>query len=130
MSKATAASTQTKDPGYAPDTSAVTKSTTKQGSNDTVTVAACEDGNDSTPSRNAVVVLQISSDGKSTASVNSTTGAVTLTATGSGTKMYIVVTLNTSDSGNWTVYVNTSGGTNYTFTKGSGGGGHKAGTVS
>lgn len=125
MSKVTAASTQTVDPGYASDTSTVTKSTTKQGGNDKVTVVACEDGNDSTPARNAVVVLQISSDGKSTATPNSTTGAVTLTATGSGTKMYLMCTLNTSDSGNWTVYVNTSGGSTYTFTKGNGGGGHK-----
>lgn len=122
MSSAVGANTQTNDPGYGPDTTAVTKSTTKQGNNDKVTVGACEDGNNA--ARNVVVVLQISSDGKSTATADIRTGIVTLTASGSGTKMYLVVTLSSSDSGNWTVYVNTSGGTNYKFVKGTGGGGH------
>lgn len=120
MSKGTAVSISTSNTTFSSDTSSVSKNgTTAAG--DTVTVNAYQDG---TSGSSAVVVLQVNSNGRSTASVDKTTGIVTVNATGSGITMYLSVTLNSSDTGNWTVYVNTSGGSTYTFTKGRGGGGH------
>lgn len=120
MSKGTGVTISTSNTSLSNDTASVSKSGVKAAT-DSVTVNAYQDGSSA---GSVVVVLQVNSDGKSSASVDPKTGIVTLNATGSGTTMYMSVTLNSSDTGNWTVYVNTSGGTNYTFTKGGGGGGH------
>ncbi|HMC96948.1 MAG TPA: hypothetical protein VKG92_04810 [Flavobacteriales bacterium] len=122
MSKASSASVTTTDPGYPNDKTAVTKSTTKAGPGDTVSVNPDEDGTNA--GRNVVVVFSVNANARATATADANSGVVTLTASGSGTAQYLVVTLNSSDPANWTVYVNTSGGTNYTFTKGNGGGGY------
>ena len=114
------ASIGTADPNYTNDKSSVTKTASKQGANDSVTVNASEDG---TSGGKAVVVLMVNSDGKSTVSVDSK-NVVQLTASGSGTNMYITITMTASDPNNWTVNVNTTGGSTYTFKKGNGGGGH------
>ena len=120
MSSATSASVSTTNPGYPSDKGSVTKNKTKSGTNDSVAISPSEDG---TSNRNVVVVLEVNANAGATASVEG--GNVKLTASGSGTLQYLSVTLNSSDSGNWTVYVNTSGGSNYNFVKGNGGGGHK-----
>lgn len=121
MSQVTNVSIGLADPGKTDDKSQVTKTTSKQGTNDTVSVDACEDGTDS--NRNAVVVLKVDSNGRSTARVDGS-GNVYLDASGSGIASYMSVTLNSSDPNNWTVQVGTSGGSNYQFKKGNGGGGH------
>lgn len=113
------ASIGTADPNYTNDKSSVTKTASKQGANDSVTVNASEDG---TSGGKAVVVLMVNSDGKSTVSVDSK-NVVQLTASGSGTNMYITINMTASDPNNWTVNVNTTGGSTYKFVKGSGGGG-------
>ncbi|MBK6754154.1 MAG: hypothetical protein IPG69_11320 [Flavobacteriales bacterium] len=114
------ASIGTANPNYTDDKSSVTKSVSKQGVNDTVTVSASEDG---TNAGKTVVVLLVNSDGKSTVSVDAK-NVVQLTASGSGTNMYITINMSASDPNNWTVNVNTTGGSTYTFKKGNGGGGH------
>ncbi len=121
MSTATNATVTTTDPGMNKDGGDVTTSRTKTGTNDTVTVGPWEDGTNT--SRNVQVVLQVNAAAGARATVDSRSGSVTLTASGTGTVQYLVITLNSSDPNNWSVTVNTSGGSEYTFTKGSGGGG-------
>lgn len=87
---------------------------------DNVSVNPYQDG---TKGTSAQVVLKVNSDGKSTARVDSK-NVVQLTASGSGTDMYLTVGMSASDPNNWTVNLQTSGGTTYQFTKGNGGGGH------
>lgn len=112
---------QASNTSYTADATSVGKTVTKSAAGDTVTVSAYQDGLKGT---SAMVVLQINSDGKSSATTDPSSGVVTLNASGSGTISYLVLTLGSSDSANWTVYVNTSGGSNYKFVKGTGGGGH------
>lgn len=121
MSQATNATVSTINPGYPSDKGSVTKNKTKSGTNDSVKVDPGEDG---ISNRNVVVVLEVSANAGATATVDRS-GNVILNASGTGTLQFLSVTLNSSDSANWTMYVNTSGGSNYTFTKGNGGGGHK-----
>ncbi|MBK8228268.1 MAG: hypothetical protein IPK70_13985 [Flavobacteriales bacterium] len=123
MSKATKVSIQSTDPGYPSDASSVTKEVTKSSPNDKVVVNAWETGVN-TNSRKAVVALKISTGPNPTASFDSK-GVVTLTASNTGTTAFLLVELDTADPNNWTVNLNTSGGTSAMFRKGSGGGGRK-----
>ncbi|HMC96947.1 MAG TPA: hypothetical protein VKG92_04805 [Flavobacteriales bacterium] len=107
------------DPKY-PATTDVTKTVTKAGTNDSVTVDAIQAGN--TPGHDAVTVFKVTASDRVSTGVDK--GNVILTATGGSNTTYLSVVLNQADPANWTVNVNTSGGSNYTFTKGNGGGGH------
>lgn len=71
-----------------------------------------------------VVVLQINCATQPTARTD-TNGNAAITASGTGNTYYLSITLNTATLDNWSVQVGTSGGSTYTFTKGTGGGGHK-----
>lgn len=122
MSRASSASIDARDPGRTRDTDKVSKTVPKQGTNDTVTIEAWEDGVDNR-TRNAVVVLKVGSDGRSRASVDAQ-GNVVLDAQGKGVNSFLSVTLDSSDPNNWRLQVGTSGGTIYVFAKGQGGGGH------
>lgn len=122
MSRASSASIDARDPGRTRDTDKVSKTVPKQGTNDTVTIEAWEDGVDNR-TRNAVVVLKVGSDGMSRASVDAQ-GNVVLDAQGKGVNSFLSVTLDSSDPNNWRLQVGTSGGTIYVFAKGQGGGGH------
>ena len=123
MSKATKVSIQSADPGYPSDASAVTKTVSRASATDKVVVNAWSTGVN-TNSRKAVVALKISTGEKPTASFDAN-GAVTLTATNTGTTAYLLVELDTADPNNWTINVNTSGGSGINFRKGSGGAGRK-----
>lgn len=121
MSRAVKVSIQSTDPGYTNDASQVTKSKSKGGAGDQVTVDAWETGTNG-QSRNAVVVLKISTGAGPTASFDAN-GVVTLTASGNGTSDFLLVEIASSDPNNWTVNLNTSGGSGYKFVKGNGGAG-------
>ncbi|MCB9170260.1 MAG: hypothetical protein H6597_04510 [Flavobacteriales bacterium] len=99
----------------------VDKTETTRGANDTVTVDAVQDGL-TKDGRHAQVVLKIGSDGNVTMKVNSD-GSATVEASGAGKTDYTILTLSTSDPNNWTIHVNTKGGSVYQFIKGHGGGG-------
>ena len=120
MSRVSSVSVSTTDPNYTRDSSQVTKTPANGASNDSVTVSAWEDGTSGT---NAVVVLQVNAGATPTASTDAN-GNISIQASGRGTNYYLSATLNSSDPNNWTVQVGTSGGSNYQFKKGSGGGGH------
>ena len=84
-----------------------------------MTVNAYQDG---TSASKAQVVLKVNSDGKSTVSVDKN-NVVQLSASGSGTDMYLTVGMTASDPNTWTVNLKTTGGSTYKFQKGNGGGG-------
>ncbi len=107
-------------PSYTDDKSSVTKTVTTQVAADKVSVDASMDGSNA---GKAVVVLKVNSDGKSTASVDAK-NVVQLVATGSGTDMWMTMPMSAADPNNWTVNVQTVGGSTYVFKKGNGGGGH------
>lgn len=96
-------------------------STGAWGANDQVTVTGWADEQ---VGGFVMVVLKVNCGGTPSASVASN-GAVRITASGSGTDYYLTITLNVSTVDNWSIQVSTSGGSTYTFTKGTGGGGHK-----
>lgn len=104
------------------DTDKVTKTISKQGTNDEVSLEAWEDGMDPKTGK-AVVVLKVGSSGNSTASVNGK-GNVKLKAQGKSERSYLSVTLDSSDHNRWSLQVDTSGGTIYVFAKGQGGADH------
>ena len=122
MSRATKVSVQSADPNYPKDADKVTKTVTKQGTNDTMVVAAWETGNPTT--LNAVVVLKVSSAANPTATIDGS-GNVTVTGSGTGKTNYLLIEINSADPLNWTVNLNTNGGSGYNFRKGNGGSGRK-----
>jgi len=119
MSKASSAFVQANDPGYSDSKTEVIKTTILTVPGDTVTVNTGQDS--ISIGKWPVVVLLVKANARATASVDRSTGVVTLTGSGSGTPQFLLITLATTDTVNWTAYVNTSGGTNYMFVKGNGG---------
>lgn len=116
---ATSAFVQANDPGYKDNRTAVTKTTVAAGAGDDVTVNAYADG--LSGGKKVVVVLTVNAEAQATSSVDQATGVVRLNGTGSGKTQFLLVTLSSTDILNWTVYVNTSGGSTYRFVKGDGG---------
>ena len=116
MSQVQSATVVGTDPGLPNDRQYVTKEVIRQGEGDKVTVDAFEDGDEGT---NEIVVLEVNCDGRASASPQRD-GSVLLTASGSGVTEYLKLELDQSDPDNWSVTVNTSGGSSYTFKKGSG----------
>ena len=113
------ASVTTTDPEYTNNNDVVVKQTNRRGEGDRVAIQCEEDAVNS--NGNVVIVLYVNSNGGATASIQEDR-SIRLDATGGGLNEYLEVELNQSDPNNWTVNLNTSGGSSYTFKKGSGGG--------
>ena len=70
-----------------------------------------------------MVVLKITSDGRSTVGKDAS-GNWVITGTGGSSVQYVSIVLGSSDPTNWDVSIGTSGGSVYRFRRGGGGGGH------
>lgn len=106
------------DPGKGA-VSGVTKSgTAANGDSMTVSCSEYSGGGKS----NVSVVFLVNAGAAPTASVRN--GNLYIDGSGSGRNFYVTANISSTDQDNWTITVNTSGNSQYTFKKGSGGGGH------
>ncbi|MCB0782171.1 MAG: hypothetical protein KDB96_09835 [Flavobacteriales bacterium] len=118
MTMVKSATESASDPGKGAVSGVSKTGSARSGDTMTVDCVECSGGGKS----NVNVVFRVNASSAPSATAEG--GNLKITGSGSGNNYYVTTELSTTDVGNWTVTVNTSGNSQYTFKKGAGGGGH------